>query len=89
MSFKTYTESSITLKKALTIAEKIESITLYYDAEFDEYRVQFYDLVENERWYLKTVTGHVKIFKTMKAVYKDIAAFVKDEDITVSLHFDV
>lgn len=85
MIIKTYTDSSITLKGIIKITESINSITIYYDTEFDEYKVQMMVGEDNERLYLKAIKGHVKIYKSMKSVYSDIAVLLQRDELAVNL----
>lgn len=88
MKFKTYTESSRTVRYLVQNDVGVEAARVYFDTVFNEYKLQVTAADDTGDWYIKASRGHVKIYKSMTSVYKDLKELVEPDDISVTLLFE-
>ncbi len=72
MSFKTYTENSISLENAKNNKDKIKEIVVHYDSMFNEIKLELFFMHLPNGLCLKTKKGHIRFFKSLSSASKII-----------------
>jgi hypothetical protein len=85
MKFKTFSDNSITIKEAEKLKNFLFKVNIHYDIVFDEFKMELFYENLDDSVYLRTLSGHIKIFKSMKTVTKILNKICLSDNIRLIL----